>query len=299
MRLKRPRAQVRRDVEARVDVPEIVDRARLDLQRLAEQLDIARPHRGHVVRLVELELVHELRAVAADEEQEVRGAFGREGLRAREVEPPREPRGIVRQVLHQHRPAFGDRAVAEPTLLHRELGAGVRKVLSVTGLVEERVPVVAAAHRPDHEHHLPRHLDRRAERARRLVLAILRVDVHVLLRLQVDTEVGQRPFEGGKHLVGREEIVPLRCAKDARRVPALCFIEPDADAAAEQPVDGILVEVLGRVEERTALLGEVVEAVLELVGVEVAVVVEVVVTVLVSVVLAVAVVVLVAVSVTV
>ena len=99
LRLERPRAQVRGDVEARVDVAEVVDRARLDLQRVAEQLDVARPHRGQVVRRVELELVEELRAVAPHEEEEVRRALGCELGRPREVEPAREPHRIVDEVL--------------------------------------------------------------------------------------------------------------------------------------------------------------------------------------------------------
>src|SRR5215211_708450 len=48
LRLERPRAQVRRDVEAGVDVAEVVGRARLDLQRVAEDLDVARLHARHV-----------------------------------------------------------------------------------------------------------------------------------------------------------------------------------------------------------------------------------------------------------
>ena len=45
LRLERPGAQVVRRVEAVVDVREIVGVARVDLQRVAEQLDVARPHR--------------------------------------------------------------------------------------------------------------------------------------------------------------------------------------------------------------------------------------------------------------
>ena len=59
---------------------------------------------------------------------------------------------------------------------------GVREVLGVAGLVEERLPVVVAADRLDHEHHLAGDLDRRAERARALPRALLEVEVDVLLR---------------------------------------------------------------------------------------------------------------------
>src|SRR6058998_3604407 len=41
LRFERPRAQVAGDVEARVDVGQVVGRGGLDLQRVAEQLDVA------------------------------------------------------------------------------------------------------------------------------------------------------------------------------------------------------------------------------------------------------------------
>src|SRR5579872_1154124 len=263
LRLERPRAEVRRDVEARVDVAEVVGRARLDLQRVGEQLDVPRAHRLDVVRRVELELVLQLRRVAAYDEQEQRGAVGSERLGTREVEPPRQPHGIVGEVLQQHRPAFGDGAVAEPALLDLQLGARVREVLGVARLVEKRRPVVRAAHRLDDEHHLPRHLDRRAERARRLVRPLLDVEVDVLLLVDLHAEVLQRRIERGEHPLRGERGVPLRRAHDARDVPALGLVEADADALAEEAVDRVLVQRLGRGDERTALLGELVELVLE------------------------------------
>ena len=51
LRLERPRAQVAGDVEARVDVGEVVGRGGLDLQRVAEQLDVAVRELRRVVRL--------------------------------------------------------------------------------------------------------------------------------------------------------------------------------------------------------------------------------------------------------
>ena len=72
LRLERPRADVLGAVEAGVDVAEVVGRARLDLQRVAEDLDVAGLHRPRVVGDVELELVEHLRAVAADEVEEAR-----------------------------------------------------------------------------------------------------------------------------------------------------------------------------------------------------------------------------------
>ena len=70
-------------------------------------------------------------------------------------------------------------------------------MLRVAGLVEERAPVVGAADRLDHEHHAVRHLDRRAERPRGLVLALLHVELHVRLRAEVDAEIGERPSSAG------------------------------------------------------------------------------------------------------
>ena len=112
LRLERPRPQVVGRVEAVVDVGEIVGVARVHLQRVAEQLDVARPHRGDVADRVELDLVEELRAVPAQEPQELRRAFRRELVRAREVESPVQPRRVDRQMLEQHRPALGDGDVA-------------------------------------------------------------------------------------------------------------------------------------------------------------------------------------------
>src|SRR6266540_1651412 len=90
LRLERPRAQVRGHVEARVDVAEVVGRARLDLQGVSEQLDVAWLQCGRVVGGVELQLVQQLRAVAADEIEQSGRALRRELLRPRHVEAPEE-----------------------------------------------------------------------------------------------------------------------------------------------------------------------------------------------------------------
>src|SRR3990167_8834133 len=95
LRLEGPRAEVRRDVEAGVDVAQVVRRARLDLQRVGEELDVAGLERAGVARGVELELVEELRRVAAHEPEELQRAIAREALRVGEVEAAREPGGVV------------------------------------------------------------------------------------------------------------------------------------------------------------------------------------------------------------
>ena len=73
----------------------------------------------------------------------------------------------------------------------------LREVLGVAGLVEERAPVVGAADRLDDEHDAVRDLDRRAERARRLLLPLLDVELDVLLLVDVDAEVRQRVSSAG------------------------------------------------------------------------------------------------------
>src|SRR6188768_2232310 len=190
--LERPRAQVAGDVEARVDVREIIRRGRLDLQRVPEDLHVAVRELRRVVGLVELELVQKLRRVAAHHVQELRHALALELVGAREVEAPRQPGRVVGQVLHEHRPALGDGDVAEALLLHQQVGRRVRVVLRVAGLVEQRAPVVGAAHRLDDEDDPPRDLDRRAERPRAFLRALLDVELDVLLRAQVDAHVAER-----------------------------------------------------------------------------------------------------------
>ena len=183
---------------------------------------------------MELDLVQNLRAIAADEVEESGRTLGRVLPRAREVESSRQPVGIVRQMLQQHRPAFGDGVVAEPLLFHRKLARGVREVLRVSGLVEERAPVVGPADRLNDEDHLVRNLDRRAERTRRLVRTLFEIERHVFLRSQVDTEIGEGRLQRRKHSVLGEELVPLGRAEETRHVPARCLAESDADARAEQ-----------------------------------------------------------------
>ena len=82
-------------------------------------------------------------------------------------------------------------------------------MLGVAGLVEEGAPVVGAAHRLDDEDDAAGHLDRRAERARALLRALLDVQLDVLLRPEVDAQVGERRLERGQHPLLRELGIPL------------------------------------------------------------------------------------------
>ncbi len=133
-------------------------------------------------------------------------------------------------------------------------------MLRVAGLVEEGAPVVCAAHRLDDEDDSARDLDRGAERARALLRALLDVQLDVLLGLEVDAEVGQRRLEGGQHLLLRELRVPLRRAERADHVPALRLVQADAGARPEELVGRLLEDLLRRVEEPAALVGQLVEA---------------------------------------
>ena len=82
-----------------------------------------------------------------------------------------------------------------------------------------------------------RHLDRRAERARRLLRPLLDVELDVLLRAQVDPEVGERRLERRQHRVGREAPSPTRGARKRRATSQRSrLVEPDAEPRAEEPV---------------------------------------------------------------
>ena len=247
MRLERPRAEIPGDVEAAVDVVEVALGVDRQPERVTENLRVPAAHREDVLRLEELDLVQQLRRVAPHEVQERHRPVAGKFVDARHVETPAQPRGIRDEVLHQHRPALGDRHVAEPARLHQQVGIRVRVVLGVTRLVEERLPVVLAADRLDDEHHTVGNLDRRAERARRLRRTRLEVEVDVLLRAQVDTEVGQRRFERRQHPVLRIELVELRRAEQADDVPRPRLVEADPEPRAEELVALAFPELLGLV----------------------------------------------------
>ena len=162
-------------------------------------------------------------------------------------------------MLHQRRPGLRHGDVAEALRLDRQIAGDVRVVLGVTGLVEERAPVVDTAHRLDHEHDAARDLDRRAERPWALLRPLLDVELDVLLRAQVDPEVGEGDLERGNHLLRGEGLVPAGGAEDARDVPALRLRKPDAGARPEEPVGRLFVLLLRRLQHRAALVRELLE----------------------------------------
>src|SRR4029079_12518671 len=69
--------------------------------------------------------------------------------------------------------------------------------------------------------------------------------------------------ERRQHPLLRERGVPRHAPPDTRDVPALDLAEPDADAAAEEPVARVLPELLGGLQEVAALRCEVVERIVE------------------------------------
>ncbi len=154
---------------------------------------------------------------------------------------------------------FGHGVVAEPSLLHRQVRRGESEVLGVAGLVEERPPVVDAADRLDDEHDAVGNLDRGTERARRLLLTRLDVELDVRLGADVDSEAGQRRLERGHHPVGRELAIPFGRPEQARDVPALGLVERDAEPLAKEGLDRLDEQALRVGEDGAALRGEIVE----------------------------------------
>ncbi len=142
----------------------------------------------------------------------------------------------------------------------RSARGGVGEVLGVSGLVEERGPVVVASDRLNDEHHLAGHLDRRAEGTRALAGPLLDVEVDVVLRPQVDPEIAERCLERGKHPLGRVGLVELGCAEEARHVGRPGVGETDSEAPAEETVSRLLPRGLGLFEQVRALRGQLVEA---------------------------------------
>ena len=100
-----------------------------------------------------------------------------------------------------------------------QLRVGVRVVLGVAALVEERPVVVAPARRRDHQVDLAGHARRRAEGARRLGRPRLGVEVDVGLAPQVDAEPGERRRRTTATSRSAGNIgVEVRGAKEARQV---------------------------------------------------------------------------------
>ena len=184
------KAQARRysrGVEALVDVAEVVGGGRLDLRRVGEQLDVARPQRAPDPRR---------RGTRAR-----RGASRSSAGRARAAVrlPPRRTRtGAGKSSRRSSQTGSVVRysnTIAQPSVTELSPsrrssgdsdGVGVGEVLGVAGLVEEGPPVVRPALRLHHEDDAAGHLDRRAERARILVRALLEVELDVRLRVEVD-----------------------------------------------------------------------------------------------------------------
>ena len=131
--------------------------------------------------------------------------------RVGEVEIALQPARVEQQVVEDEGEALRDRVVAQVPELEGQAGVSVGEVLGVAALVQQSAVVVLAALGHDTQVDLVRHTHRRAEGARRLELARLGVDVHVVLSSQVDAHAGERGREGGQQaLRGEHVVVPRR-----------------------------------------------------------------------------------------
>ena len=140
-------------------------------------------------------------------------------------------------MLEQEREALGDGVVAEEPLLGRKRRVGVREVLGVARLVEERLVVVLAALRQDDEDDAAGHADRRAERTRALARAGLDVELDVPLGVEVDPQPGERRSERRHGALGREPGVELGRAPEPGEVGERGILERDAEPPAQGRVD--------------------------------------------------------------
>ena len=164
-------------------------------------------------------------------------------------------------MLEEERPALGDRVVADAPLSTGRIGGGVGEVLGVAGLVEERPPVVGAAHRLDHEHR-----PCRAPRSARRTPAA------------TSSCAARRRARRSPARPGRSRALPASprargaCARTGTAgshsvarsirddVPALGLGERHADRARGRAVvDGVLEQPLGVGEEACGTGGELLE----------------------------------------
>ena len=115
---------------------------------------------------MQLQLVAELRGVAAHEHQLEGARVSDRGLGILHPQPLAKPVAVLDQVLEQEGERLGHRVVPQMPELERQAGVGVRVVLDVATLVEERAVVVPPARRRDHQIDLVGNARRRAEGAR-------------------------------------------------------------------------------------------------------------------------------------
>ena len=205
-----------------------------------------------------LDLVRQLGRVPAHEVQVVDRGEAHVLVAVLVVEDLAEPLPAAEQVVEDEGEPLGDGVVAEVAVLEGEVGADVREVLGVAGLVEQHAEVVLTALRQHAQVDLVRHAHRRAERARRLELAHLGVEVDVGLRVEVDAQAGQGAPQRRQQRVGAEGVVEPLGAPQVRQVGVAELRERDAQALADQPVHDALVEALRVREERLELGAQVV-----------------------------------------
>ena len=199
-----------------------------------------------------------MRRVPAHEVEVVDGAEAHVVVAVLVVEDLPEPLPAAEQVVEDEGEPLGDGVVAEVAVLEREVGQHVREVLGVAGLVEQHAEVVLAALRQHAQVDLVRHAHRRAERARRLELADLGVEVDVGLRVEVDAHARQGAPQRREQRVGAEGVVEPLGAPQEREIGVAELRERDPQALADQPVHDALVQTLRVREERLELGAQVV-----------------------------------------
>ncbi len=153
-RLELPGAQVARGIEVRIDVDERVGALVQEPRRARQAVDVELRQRvPRHASAVEINLIDQLRAVSPQKLQLLeagRTQVYRHVCRA-EIGVALQPAGVLHPMVEQHRVAFGDRVVAKPAILEREVRLHVREVQRVAELVEKRHPVGLAAVRTQHE----------------------------------------------------------------------------------------------------------------------------------------------------
>ena len=165
-------------------------------------------------------------------------------MRPPEVEPSRQPHRVVHEQLEERGPALGDGVVAEATGLERQLGRGVRVVLGVPGLVEERVPVVRPAHRLDHEDDAAGD-SIGAQKARGDLLGrVLDVELDVLLRARSIPSSPRVPVSAGS-IASAGKPASQSVARRRRRMSGRVASSRPDPAVRRSLVGGGDVEILG------------------------------------------------------
>ena len=249
--LERPGAQVAGGVEERVDVAQPGGGRPFNSHRFGQERRVPLGSAAIQLAAMQLDLVEQLRAVAAQHQQPHRAGVPDHGAGVVNPERRLQPRRRRHQVLEEEGEALGHRVVAQIARLHRELARHARVVVRVARLVHEHLVVVAPADECHHEVDLVRHLHGGAEGPWGLVRALLEIQAHA-------ASVQAQPFEG--ELVRRQEPLagesPVEpgSAHECRDVRSAQPLQPERELAPQLGREDVLVPGVGRGQECVALL---------------------------------------------